>query len=204
MQKWKSLMIFSLSCKYNNYMTYNWPNSAFFNFQKNANQVNCRQYSCILFCIDKLEQRTWQRENLSLRRVFLQYEVKNAHGRTCNKTKLYIYLYISLYENLFEKGYIYIYIVCAKENGLHMLIWILYWLQLIGVFVHNAENYDSHCLSNQTFWGLLVLDVSFCKLVCHSVENCSFLILLALVALIFGVILFHLRIWRRCGLRLIA
>ena len=98
-----------------------WPTTDriphFFNFQKNANQVNCRQYSCIRFCIDKLEQRTWQGENLSLRRVFSrvgQYEVKNAHGRTCNKTKPYIYLYISLYENLFENGCIsisiYIYI----------------------------------------------------------------------------------------------
>ena len=36
--------------------------------------------------------------------------MKNAHGRTCNKTKLYIYLYISLYEKLFENGYIYIYL----------------------------------------------------------------------------------------------
>ena len=44
-------MIFSLSCNYNNYMTYNWPNSAFFNFQKNVNQENCRQYSCILFLV---------------------------------------------------------------------------------------------------------------------------------------------------------
>ena len=35
--------------------------------------------------------------------------MKNAHGRTCNKTKLYIYLYISLYENHFENGCIYIY-----------------------------------------------------------------------------------------------
>ena len=68
--KWKSLMIFSLSCNYNNDMTYNWPNSAFFTFQKNANQENCRQYSCIFFFIDKLEQRTWRRENLSLNLVF--------------------------------------------------------------------------------------------------------------------------------------
>ena len=35
--------------------------------------------------------------------------MKNAHGRTCKKTKVYIYLYISLYENLFENGCIYIY-----------------------------------------------------------------------------------------------
>ena len=36
--------------------------------------------------------------------------MKNAHGRTCKKTKVYIYLYISLYENLFENGCVYIYI----------------------------------------------------------------------------------------------
>ena len=36
---------------------------------------------------------------------------ESAHGRTCKKTKVYIYLYISLYENLFEKGCINIYIL---------------------------------------------------------------------------------------------
>ena len=43
----------------------------------------------------------------------------NAHGRTCKKTKVYIYLYISRYENLFENGCIYIYIlvnVVQKTN----------------------------------------------------------------------------------------
>ena len=59
------------SCNYNNDMAYNWPNSAFFNFQKNADQENCRQYSCILFFIDKLEQKTLPRESLSLNRFFL-------------------------------------------------------------------------------------------------------------------------------------
>ena len=38
-----------LSCNDNNYMTYNWLNSSFFNFQENANQENCRQYSSIIF-----------------------------------------------------------------------------------------------------------------------------------------------------------
>ena len=43
--------------------------------------------------------------------------MKNAHGRTYKKTKVYIYLYISLYENLFENGciYIYIYILYRHE-----------------------------------------------------------------------------------------
>ena len=35
---------------------------------------------------------------------------ENTHGRTCKRAKVYIYLYISLYENLFENGCIYIYI----------------------------------------------------------------------------------------------
>ena len=36
--------------------------------------------------------------------------MKNAHGRTCKKTKVYIYLYISPYENVSENGCVYIYI----------------------------------------------------------------------------------------------
>ena len=38
-------------------------------------------------------------KNLLLNRTFSklgQWQVKNAHGRTCNKTKVYIYLYIFL------------------------------------------------------------------------------------------------------------
>ena len=35
--------------------------------------------------------------------------MKNAHGRTCKKTKVYIHLYISPYENVSENGCIYIY-----------------------------------------------------------------------------------------------
>ena len=96
------------------------------------------------------------------------------------------------------------YVYDVGMSSIHWLMSSCFSWQLFGVFVYNAENWDPYCLSNPTFWGLLVLHVSFCKLVCHSVENCSFLILLALVALIFGVILFHLRIWRRCGLQLIA
>ena len=92
-------MFFPLSCNDNNYMTYKWPNSSFFNFHENANQENCRQYSCIIFLIDKLEQRT----------KFFHKLDNNKCKCTCKKTKVYIYLYISLCENLFENGYIYIY-----------------------------------------------------------------------------------------------
>ena len=65
-------MFFPLTCNDNNYMTYKWPNSLFYNFQENANQENCRQCSGIYFLIDKLEQRTWRKENLSFNQVFSQ------------------------------------------------------------------------------------------------------------------------------------
>ena len=65
-------MFFPLSCNDNNYMIYKRPNSSFFNFQENANQENCRQRSCIIFLTDKLEQRTWRKENLSFNQVFSQ------------------------------------------------------------------------------------------------------------------------------------
>ena len=73
LRKLKFLRFFRLSCNDNNYMTYNWPNSAFFNFQEHAKQENCRQYLCILFFFfEKLELRTWRRQNSSLNRVFSQ------------------------------------------------------------------------------------------------------------------------------------
>ena len=59
----------------------------------------------------KLEQRTRRRKKLSLNQFFFTswtITSVNAHGRTCKKTKVYIYLYISLYGNLFENGCIYI------------------------------------------------------------------------------------------------
>ena len=43
--------------------------------------------------------------------------MKNAHGRTCNKTKLYIYLYISLYEKRFENGCIFCHIYIIYTRG---------------------------------------------------------------------------------------
>ena len=64
---------------------------------------------------NKSKQHLWNkepdRENFSWKRDFShvgQWQVKNAHERTCRKTKVYIYLYISPYENLFENGCIYI------------------------------------------------------------------------------------------------
>ena len=64
-------------------------------------------------------------KNLTKNRVFftswtIWSEKCAARGRTCNKTKVYVYLYISLYENLFENGcihiYIYIYTYTKDQN----------------------------------------------------------------------------------------
>ena len=62
-----------------------------------------------------------EEKNVSLNRVFSQVgqlQMKNAHGRTCKKTKVSIYLYVSLYENLFKNGYIYIYIYIIYTGSL--------------------------------------------------------------------------------------
>ena len=75
----------------------------------------------------KLEQRTRRRKNVSLNRVFSQVgqcQRKNAHGRTCKKIKVDIYLNLSLYENLFEKGCIYIYI-CIHICVVFCIVWVL-------------------------------------------------------------------------------
>ena len=114
-------MLFSLSCNYNNYMTYNWPNSAFFNFQKNANQENCRQYSCILFFIDKLEQRTWRRENLSLNRVFLTSwtirKEKCALGHVQQNKTTNLSIYLSMWKPFWKRVCIYIYIIADQDRA---------------------------------------------------------------------------------------
>ena len=47
--------------------------------------------------------------------------MKNAHGRTCKRTKVYFYLYISLYENLFENGCIFIYICLILLKGARLV-----------------------------------------------------------------------------------
>ena len=99
-----SSTFFPLSCNDNNDMTYKWPNSSFFNFQENANQENCRQYSCITFFNWQIGTRNLtKRKFIAESSFFTSWTITsvNTHGRTCKKTKVYIYLYISLYENLY-------------------------------------------------------------------------------------------------------
>ena len=52
----------------------------------------------------KLEQRTRRRKNSSLTEFFHKLDNNGwkMHRGPCKKTKVYMYLYISLYENLFE------------------------------------------------------------------------------------------------------
>ena len=127
--KWKSLMIFSLSCNYNNDMTYNWPNSAFFNFQKNANQVNCRQYSCILFFITK---NLTKREFIVEPSFFTSWTIRSekcarAHVQQ-NKT-IYLSIYLSIWKPFWKRVYVYIYIYIyiyihtLYYNGWHRIFW---------------------------------------------------------------------------------
>ena len=73
------------------------------------------------YVLFKLEQRTRRRKKISLNRVFSQVgqqRVKNAHGRTCKKTKVYnVSIYLSLYENLFENGCVYMFCVVLCRRG---------------------------------------------------------------------------------------
>ena len=93
------------------YMTYNWPNSAFFNFQKNANQVDCRQYSCILFFIDKLEQEP-DEERIDRWTEFF-HKLDNTKWKMrpgAHATKQnYISVYISVYMKTFLKTGVYVF-----------------------------------------------------------------------------------------------
>ena len=99
-----------LSCIDNNYMTYNWRNSAYFSMQEYANQENCGQYSCILFFFFyKLEPRIWRRENLSLNRVNFtidnnKWKCTRAHVQEDKSIKLSIYFSIRHFEVGWETG----------------------------------------------------------------------------------------------------
>ena len=98
-------------------MTYKWPNSSFFNFQENANQENRRQYSCIILFNWQIGTKDLTKKKINVEpSFFTSWTITsvNAHGRTCKKTKVYIYLYNSLYENVFENGCIYIYIFVSR------------------------------------------------------------------------------------------
>ena len=82
-----------------------------FNFQENANQENCRQYSCNIFFNWQIGTKNLTKRTFIVEPSFLTgwtMTSVNAHGRTCKKTKVYTYLYISLHENLFANGCIYI------------------------------------------------------------------------------------------------
>lgn len=82
-KKLKSLMFFLLSCNDNNYMTYCWPNSAFFNFQNLLIKGNCRQYSCILLLTN------WN---------------KRAHVQ--KGKRIYLSIYLSIWTRCWKQAYV--------------------------------------------------------------------------------------------------
>ena len=97
-------------CNYSNHdMTYNWPNSAFFNFQKNANQVNCRQYSCILFFYWQIGTKNLTKRELIIEPSFftswtiLSEKCARAHMQQ-NKTK-YLSIYLSMWKPFWKRVY---------------------------------------------------------------------------------------------------
>ena len=113
-----SSTFFPLSCNDNNDMTYKWPNSSFFNFQENANQENCWQYSCIIFLIDKSEQRTWRQENLSLNQVFHKLDnnkCKCTRAHVQENKSIYLSIYLSIWKPFWKRVYIYIYIAVYNQ-----------------------------------------------------------------------------------------
>ena len=111
-----SYAFFPLSYNDNNYMTYKWPNSSFFfKFQENANQENCRQYLSIIFSIDKFGKKEPDEQKIYGWTEFftswtITSEKMHTGARAREKKYIYIYLDISLCENFFENGCIYIYI----------------------------------------------------------------------------------------------
>ena len=116
-------MIFPLSCNYNNYMTYNWPNSAFFNFQKNANQENCRHSSCILFFYWQIGTKNLTRREFIVEpSFFTSWTIRSekyalAHVQQ-NKT-VYLSIYLSIWKPFWKRVciYIYIYIIADQDRA---------------------------------------------------------------------------------------
>ena len=114
-----SSTFFPLSCNDNNDMTYKWPNSSFFNFQENANQENCRQCWCIIFLIDKLEQKTWRKENLSFNQVFHKLDnnkCKCTRAHVQENKSIYLSIYLSIWKPFWKRVHIYIYIYKEKRK----------------------------------------------------------------------------------------
>ena len=140
-----SLAFFPLSCNDNNDVTYKWPNSSFFNLSRELQtifvhyffnwQIGPKNLTKGKFIVEPSFFTSWTITSV------------NAHGRTCKKTKVYIYLYISLYENLFENGCIYIYIYiyiyhCSSQSwALSKILFKFKKYIYIYIYIH-AEKYS--------------------------------------------------------------
>ena len=108
-----SYVFFPLSYNDNNYMTYKWPNSSFFNFQENANQENCRQYSSIIFSIDKFGNKEPHEQKIyGWTEFFKSWTItsEKVHTGARAREQKYIYLsrYLSVWKPFWKRVYIYI------------------------------------------------------------------------------------------------
>ena len=110
--KWKSLMIFSLSCKYNNYLTYNWPNSAFFNFKRMQIKWIADNIRAFTFVLTNWNKEPDKERIYRWGEFFHKLDNKKwkMHTGARARKQKYIFIYISLYMKTFLKTGVYIYI----------------------------------------------------------------------------------------------
>ena len=120
-----SSTFFPLSCNDNNDMTYKWPNSSFFNFQENANQENCRQYSSIIFSIDKFGNKEPDEQKIyGWTEFFTSWTITREKMHTGARARKQKYIYLSIYLSVWKPFWkrVYIYIkrcnLCLKEKFL--------------------------------------------------------------------------------------
>ena len=115
LRKLKFLRFFRLSCNDNNYMTYNWPNSAFFNFQEHAKQENCRQYLCILFFFfwEIRTKNPTKTKFIVEPSFFTSWTIRSekcSWAQVQENKSIYLSIYLSIWKPFWKRVYIYIYI----------------------------------------------------------------------------------------------
>ena len=110
-----SSAFFPLSCNDNNDMTYKWPNSSFFNFQENANQENCRQYSCIIFFNWQIATKNLtKRKNYCWTKFFHKLDnnkCKYTRAHVQENKSIYLSIYLSIWKPFWKRVYICIIVV---------------------------------------------------------------------------------------------
>ena len=110
--KWKFLRFFPLSCNGNNYMTYNWPNSAFFNFQEYPKQENCRQYSAysafFFFFWETGTKNLTKRKFIVEPRFFTSWTItseKCTRAHVQENKSVHLSIYLSIWKPFWKRVY---------------------------------------------------------------------------------------------------